>query len=97
MIHTDLSTANIVLDFVLIVASIWMILTVRGVGGIVGRTLSLITIGAVILGIAHLLATLFGSVLGWNAVFNNFVHRLIVLSGFVLLVFGFRQIAELKA
>jgi hypothetical protein len=27
---------------------------------------------------------------------NNFIHRLIVLAGFVLLVAGFRKISEIK-
>jgi hypothetical protein len=87
---------NTILDFVLIAAAIWMIFTVRGIGGIMGRTLNLIVIGAIILGIAHLLATLGTSVLHLDGTLNNFIHRLIVLAGFVFLVLGFRQLAELK-
>ena len=41
----------------LVAASIWMILAARGVGGIFGKTMNLIVIGAIILGVAHLLAT----------------------------------------
>jgi hypothetical protein len=87
---------NTILDFVLIAAAIWMIFTVRGIGGIMGRTLNLIVVGAIILGIAHLLATLGTSVLHLDGTLNNFIHRLIVLAGFVFLVLGFRQLAELK-
>ncbi len=94
----DLSTINLILDFVLVVASIWMVITVRGIGGIVGRSLNLIVAGAIVLGIAHLIATFAGP--GQLAIFdgatNNFIHRLIVLIGFVLLVFGFRQIRAIK-
>ncbi len=46
----DVGTLNIILDVVLIVASLWMVMTVRGVGGAVGRTLTFIVIGTVILG-----------------------------------------------
>ena len=87
---------NLVLDFVLVAASIWMILAARGVGGIFGKTMNLIVIGAIILGVAHLLATVGTSVLGIQGDVNNFIHRLIVLAGFVFLVFGFRQLGEIK-
>jgi hypothetical protein len=94
----DLSTANLILDFVLVAASVWMVITVRGIGGIVGRSLNLVVAGAIVLGIAHLIATFAGP--GQLAIFdgttNNFIHRLIVLAGFILLVFGFRQIRMIK-
>ena len=89
-------TFNIILDIILIVASIWMVFTVRGLGGLVGRSLTLIVIGAVILGVAHLIATLTGRFLPWDSTFNGFVHRLVVLAGFVLLTLGFMRIRELK-
>jgi hypothetical protein len=95
----DLATINLLLDFVLVAASIWMVIVVRGIGGIVGRSLNLIVAGAIVLGIAHLVATFAGP--GRLSLFdgttNNFIHRLIVLIGFVLLVYGFRQIRAIKA
>ncbi len=92
----DYSTVNIILDFVLIAASIWMIFVVRGVGGLVGRTLTFVVIGTVILGAAHLIATFGTSVLKLDGGLNNFIHRLVVLGGFLFLVFGFRQISAMK-
>ncbi len=91
-----LSTINIILDIVLVLASIWMILAVRGVGGIFGRTLNLIVVGAIILGLAHLVATLGTRVFGIEGNLNNLIHRLIVLAGFVFLVIGFRNLSEIK-
>src|SRR5215510_575528 len=93
---STMKATNVILDFVLVAVSIWMVLAVRGVGGLVGRTLNLIVIGAIILGIAHLLATVGVSVLGLNGTLNNFIHRIIVLLGFIFLIIGFRQIGELK-
>ncbi len=94
---------NTVLDIVLVLASIWMVFAVRGIGGIVGKTLNLVVIGAIVLGIAHLVATLFLPVLNsinnnpaFNGALNNFIHRLVVLLGFVFLIFGFRQMAQLN-
>lgn len=91
-----LSTLNVVLDIVLVVASIWMILAARGVGGVFGRTLTLIVVGAIILGIAHLLATFGTQVLHLDGATNNFIHRLVVLAGFVFLVIGFQNLSEVK-
>ncbi|MBZ0285148.1 MAG: hypothetical protein K8L97_30725 [Anaerolineae bacterium] len=94
----SLPTFNLILDFVLVIASVWMVIVVRGIGGIVGRALTLIVLGAIVLGMAHLVATFAGP--GQLNIFdgatNNFVHRLIVLAGFVLVVFGFRQIRVMK-
>ena len=96
----DYATVNIALDVILVLAAVWMVIIVRGLGGIVGRSVNWISIGAVILGIAHLLSTILKrtTVLGQsqNGPLEAMVHRLIVLSGFVVLVLGFQQIRELK-
>jgi hypothetical protein len=92
----DFNTLNLILDFVLVAASIWMILAGRGLGGIVGRSFSLIVAGAIVLGFAHLIATFGTGTLQIPGPTNNFIHRLIVLGGFVLLALGFRNISELK-
>jgi hypothetical protein len=90
------STFNIIMDFVLVAASIWMVVVVRGIGGIIGASMTRLVIGALILGFAHLIATLGTNVLMIEGPLNNFIHRLIVMAGFVVLVFGFRKIAEIK-
>ena len=100
MIHDPggLSTFNVIMDVVLVLASLWMVWVVRGIGGIVGSSLTLLVSGAIILGFAHLIATL-GSAAYLNlfdAPTNNFVHRIIVLIGFIVLVFGFRRIRVMK-
>jgi hypothetical protein len=93
----SLSTINTGLDFVLIAAAVWMVIVVRGLGGVIGKGLNWITVGTVVLGIAHLLDTLmrqFG--LGWDAPTFSFAHRIIVLVGFVVLIVGFQQIQSIK-
>ena len=92
----DYATINLVMDFVLVAASIWMVVEARGIGGIVGTSMNRIVMGAIVLGFAHLIATFGVSVLHLDGALNNFIHRLIVLLGFVLLVAGFRKIAEIK-
>lgn len=95
----SVSLFNIILDVILIVASVWMVLTVRGIGGAVGRTLTYIVIGTVILGVAHLQATLTGrwGLFSFDGVdYNGTVHRIVVLIGFIVLVVGFRQLQAMK-
>jgi len=94
----SLSTINVVMDIILVLASLWMVWVVRGIGGIVGSSLTLIVSGAIILGFAHLITTL-GSAQFLNLfdpVLNNFIHRIIILIGFIVLVFGFRRIRVMK-
>ncbi|HEX2618998.1 MAG TPA: hypothetical protein VHL11_02595 [Phototrophicaceae bacterium] len=92
----DLSLVNLILDFVLVAASIWMVVEARGIGGIIGTSMNRIVIGAIILGFAHLIATFGTGTLKIDPTTNNFIHRLIVLAGFVLLVAGFRKMSEIK-
>ena len=88
---------NLILDLSLVGASIWMVTIVRGIGGIVGRTLNIITIGAVVLGLAHITETILAYFIpDMQPAFGEFIHRVLVFTGFVMIVTGFRQIRELK-
>ena len=95
---TTPTTINYVFDIILVLAGIWMVWLARGVGGIMGRTLAFIVVGALITGSAHLIATL---TTGWfktaeGVSYDGSVHRIIVLVGFVFLVIGFRQLQVMK-
>lgn len=92
----DYALGNLILDFVLVAASIWMVVEARGLGGIIGTSMGRIVMGAIVLGFAHLIATFGTGTLHIDGPLNNFIHRLIVLGGFVLLVSGFRKMAEIK-
>jgi hypothetical protein len=88
---------NLILDLSLVGASFWMVSIVRGIGGIVGKTLTTITIGAVVLGLAHITETTIAYLVpGLDTDVGEFIHRIMVFTGFVMLVIGFRQIRELK-
>src|SRR5258708_18120180 len=93
-----MATVNTVFDVILIVAAIWMVIVVRGLGGIIGRGLNWITIGALILGIAHLLDTLLRlvKITDWDTPSYGFVHRIVVLARFVALIVRFQQIQTIK-
>lgn len=87
---------NLIFDIILIAASAWTVATVRGMGGIIGKGLNLITIGIVILGIAHLLSTTMKYLNLIDPAVEPLVHRIIVLIGFIVLVLGFRQIGTIN-
>jgi hypothetical protein len=88
---------NLVLDFVLIIASVWMITVVKYFGGLFGKAFNLITWGAIILGMAHLLETItfqfFPQIETDQA---EFLHRIIVLIGFVVVTVGFQGLANVN-
>lgn len=91
-----MANLNLVLNLTLIGISFWMVTIVRGIGGVVGRSMNLITAGAIITGLAHLIATYQKFITpGLEDAFGA-IHRGIVLIGFILLAAGFRQIKELK-
>ena len=89
---------NITLDFVLMFVALWMIVTVRAskLGGVIGSTLNYITVGAVFLGIAHMLETVTFEVLHLDVAMVEGLHRLIILAGFIGLIFGFRGLSRLE-
>jgi len=92
-----METVNLILDMSLVAASIWMIFIVRGIGGIVGRTLNIITVGVVILGLAHITETTVAFLVpDLDFEIGEFIHRVMVFIGFFMLVLGFRQIRELN-
>jgi len=91
-----LENVNLGLDIILIGASIWMVLAIRRLGGEIGKSLGIITAGGVVLGLAHIIETLTFAILHWENPVIEFSHRLIVLTGFSLLVLGFQRISRFK-
>ncbi len=90
---------NYLFDFVLVAMSIWMIVTLRqsGLAGVVGGSLSLITVGAVILGCAHLIETITFEMVGLQEIaLGEFLHRLVVFLGFIFLILGFRGLGKMR-
>jgi hypothetical protein len=88
---------NIFLDFALVMVGLWMVYIAYRVelGGIMGHTITFVTLGALLLGFAHLTETIMMGVFE-NVVFNELIHRIIILGGFLLLVQGFRKLSNLQ-
>lgn len=87
---------NTFMDVVLLLVSFWMALTARkmNMGGAVGKTISLVVYGAVVLGLAHLTETLVSTLFDIPNEVNEMIHRVIVLIGFVLLTVGLRSLGR---
>ncbi len=95
----EIGYLNYLFDFVLVAMAIWMIVVLRksGLAGVVGGTLTLITVGAVILGCAHLIETITFEVIGLQDVaLGEFLHRIVVFLGFIFLIMGFRGLGKLR-
>ncbi len=84
----ELESVNITMDFVLLLLAFWMVWAARGLGGVIGRSMGYVKTGAVVLGLAHLSETLFFEVLHIEVALGEFVHRVIILVGFILLTLG---------
>lgn len=90
---------NIILDFVLLFAAIWMVFIARssGLGGLVGSALTLISIGAIVLGLAHIVETITFEVIELEDVaLGELIHRGIVLLGFIFLILGFNSLGSIR-
>jgi hypothetical protein len=87
---------NTIMDFILLLVSFWMALTARkmNMGGAVGKTISLVVYGAVVLGLAHLTETILSTFFNIPNDVNELIHRNIVLLGFILLTVGLRSLGQ---
>lgn len=83
-----LEIVNVSMDFILLAIAFWMVIAARGLGGVVGKSMGLVTVGAVILGFAHLLETLLFEFAHVEAGPGEVIHRVVILIGFVFLTLG---------
>lgn len=94
--HSGLEIFNTVMDVVLLVVSFWMAYTAKkmNMGGAVGKTISMVVYGAVVLGLAHLIETLLSGFFKVPHEINELIHRGIVLAGFILLTLGLNSLGK---
>jgi hypothetical protein len=94
--HSNFELINTVMDIVLLLVSFWMAYTARKInmGGAVGKTISMVVYGAVVLGLAHLAETILSNMFNIPNDMNELIHRCIVLAGFLLLTFGLSSLGN---
>ena len=83
-----LEIVNVSMDFILLAIAFWMVIAARGLGGVVGKSMGLVTIGAVVLGLAHLLETVLFEFADIGAAPGEVIHRVVILVGFLFLTLG---------
>lgn len=90
----EFGTINLIFDFILVIAAVWMIFTIRPVGGLWGKAFTLIAWGMMLLGLTHLLETIMVDIFKMDGELVEFLHRLVFLVGFAMIAVGFKKIAE---
>lgn len=84
-----MSIASFTLDFLLIVVAIIAYQARPRIGGALARGLHVLLIGVLILGFAHLIETVMFATLNLDRVTIEIAHRLLIVSAYVFIIWGF--------
>jgi hypothetical protein len=84
-----METIAFVLDVILVIAAVAAYIARPRIGGQLAKGLRSLTTGLLILGFAHLIETLFFTLLFVDRPLNEVIHRLLVVTGFVFVIIGF--------
>jgi hypothetical protein len=90
-----LSTLALGMDILLIIIAVWMIVSVLSlqIGGAVRKSAINIVFGAMIMGLAELIGTVFNGV-GIREELNEVLHRGIIFIGFIWLMIGINKLLK---
>jgi hypothetical protein len=84
-----METIAIVLDIFLVIAAIAAYLARPRIGGQLAKGLRTLMTGILVLGLAHLIETLFFTLFFVDRPLNEVIHRLLVAVGFIFVIAGF--------
>lgn len=85
-----------VTDVLIIALSLWILFKLRGYGGLIGKSLSNIGYGTIILGFSQIIETLPLDFLAIEAATLESIHHIIFLIGLILIAVGFKRLMEGK-
>ena len=84
-------------DVLIAILSIWVLLKLTGYGGVIGEALTMVGYGIIIVGLSQFIETIglyfLSSDMGVEGVVH-FVHRLVLLTGMLLVFFGFKKLMD---
>jgi hypothetical protein len=84
-------------DALIAILSIWVLLKLTGFGGVMGEALNMVGYGIIIVGLSQFIETIglyfLSSEMG-IAEIVHFGHRLVLLSGMLLVFFGFSRLMK---
>ena len=85
---------SLILDVLLVVAAVIAYLARPQIGGALAKGLRILLIGVMVLGLAHFIETILFAVLHVGQDANEVIHRLLVGTGFVFVIWGFLKMRE---
>jgi hypothetical protein len=86
-----METIAFVLDIFLVIAAIAAYLARPRIGGQLAKGLQTLMTGILVLGFAHLIETLFFTLIFVDRPLNEVIHRLLVATGFIFVIVGFNR------
>ena len=87
---------TILFDILIALLSIWVLFKLIGYGGSIGKSLSFVGYGIVIIGISQIIETLGLIFIDSNVFDVHIIHRSILVVGFIFLALGFKSLMEKK-
>jgi hypothetical protein len=89
-----LQIISLILDMLLVVAAVIAYLARPQIGGALAKGLRILLVGVMVLGLAHFIETILFAVLHVSQDANEVIHRLLVGTGFVFVIWGFLKMRE---
>ena len=86
-----METISFILDVFLVIAAIIAYLMRPRIGGQLAKGLRILLIGILVLGFAHMIETILFIFFHVAAPLNEVIHRLLVATGFILVIIGFAR------
>lgn len=96
MLSDPVDLINFLLDLLLIFIGIWMAVnaSLLRVKGALGGTMRFVTIGSLILGVAHLAETVLDQHFHVEMAHNELIHRVIIMLGFLSIAYGLSRLTN---
>ncbi len=85
---------SLALDVLLVVAAVVAYLARPQIGGELSKGLRVLLIGVMILGLAHFIESILLGIFHLNIEANEIIHRLLVGSGFIFVIWGFLKMRK---
>jgi len=89
-----LQIISLILDVLLVVAAVIAYLARPQIGGALAKGLRILLIGVMVLGLAHFIETILFAILHVSQDANEVIHRLLVGTGFVFVIWGFVKMRD---
>ena len=89
-----METIAFVLDILLVIAAIAAYLARPRIGGELAKGLRTLTTGVLVLGLAHMIETLFFVLFNVGTPLNEVIHRILVGTGFIFVIMGFNRMRK---